>query len=83
MIQLGLSLPAPEALRASFVEAKERRSGLLMVDSPRNGRSAVTSFKFPQKANGKEQESARFLLALTNSPTSCFALARIEDANRV
>jgi hypothetical protein len=54
MIQLGLALPAPEALRASFVEAKERRSGLLMVDSPWKGRSTVTSFKFSQKANGKE-----------------------------
>jgi hypothetical protein len=54
MIQLGLALPAPQALRASFVDAKERRSGLLMVDSPRNGRSAVTSLKFSQKGSGKE-----------------------------
>lgn len=54
MIQLGLTLPTPQARRAWFLEAKERRSGLLMVDAPRNGRSAVTSFQFSQKGNGRE-----------------------------
>jgi hypothetical protein len=52
-IQLGLTLPTPQALRAWLLDAKERRSGLLMVDSPRDARSAVTSFHFSQKGNGK------------------------------
>jgi hypothetical protein len=52
-IQLGLTMPTPQALRAWLLDAKERRSGLLMADSPRDARSAVTSFHFSQKGNGK------------------------------
>jgi hypothetical protein len=53
MIQLELTMPTPQTIRAWLLDAKERRSGLLMVDSPRDARSAVTSFHFSQKENGK------------------------------
>ena len=54
MIQLGLTLPTPQAIQAWLRDAKERRRGLLLVDSPRDGRSAVTLFHFSQKGNGKK-----------------------------
>ena len=49
LIQLGLSLPVPEARRAWFRNAKERKDGLFMVDAVGLGRNVATSFDYSQK----------------------------------
>jgi hypothetical protein len=46
VLQLELWLPIPEAHRSWFTDAKERRSGLLMVDVPSD---VSTSFEFSQE----------------------------------
>jgi len=55
MIQLGLTLPVPEALRAWFSQAKAQREGLLMVDAARAGHPSAASFKFSQKKQGRRK----------------------------
>ena len=59
MIQVGILLTVPEALRSNLEAAKTSRGGLLMANSAKISKGAKTLFEFSQQAKKADRSGSR------------------------